>query len=200
MNLEEKFEYMATGKPYDDLDPRLVRLRARATTATNKLNDAGTAVKKEVLLRNLMGSVGKNPTIEPNFRCEFGRNIVIGDNFYANYDCVMLDGAPIKIGNNVLLGPKVGLYTSNHLFDSIERRMGGCIAKPIHIEDDVWIAANVTILPGVRIGKGSIVGGGSVVTRDIPSCVIAAGNPCRVIRKITSEDKTKFNGNDFTDR
>ncbi|EHO52963.1 sugar O-acetyltransferase [Lentilactobacillus kisonensis] len=198
MDLNEKFTYMATGQPYDDLDPKLVALRAQATATTQQLNAEVDPNKRVLLFAKLVGKVGSDPMIEPNFRCEFGRNIQVGDYFYANYDCVMLDGAPITIGTHVLLGPKVGLYTSNHLFDPTERQTGGCIAKPITVGDNVWIAANVTVLPGVKIGNNSIIGGGSVVTRDIPANVIAAGNPCRVLRKITAADRTGFDGHDLS--
>lgn len=198
MNTDEKFAYMATGQPYDDLDPKLVALREKATQTTQKLNNATTTDSRAHLFSELVGSTGNKPTVEPNFRCEFGRNISVGKDFYANYDCVMLDAAPITIGNHVLFGPKVGLYTSNHLFDAIERQTGGCVAKPIRIGNDVWLAANVTVLPGVTIGNNTIIGAGSVVTHDIPNNVIAAGNPCRVLRQITDGDRTEFNGTDFS--
>ncbi len=146
-----------------------------------------------------MGSAGQQPFVNPNFRVEFGRNIHVGDQFYANYDCVMLDGAPITIGDHVLFGPKVGLYTSNHLFDATERQNGGCIAKPITIGDRCWLAANVTVLPGVTIRDKTIVGAGSVVTHDLPSNVLAAGNPCQVLRPITAVDRTGFTGMSFTE-
>lgn len=198
MNLEEKFTYMATGQPYDDLDPKLMKVPENATMMTQQLNAITDPQKRNVLFTQLIGHAGKAPYVEPNFRCEFGRNIRVGDHFYANYDCVMLDGAPINIGAHVLLGPKVGLYTSNHLFDPIERRTGGCTAQPISIGDDVWLAANVTVLPGVSIGSNVIIGAGSVITSDIPSNVIAVGNPCHVLREITAEDRTGFNGRDFS--
>lgn len=197
MNLAEKFKYMATGKPYDDVAPELDDLRDQATEKTTRINNENNKIKKEKLIRQLFGSVGKKPFLNPNFRCEFGRNIHVGDNFYANYDCVILDGAPVNIGNSVLFGPKVGLYTSNHLFDPNERELGGCIAKPITIGNRTWLAANVTVLPGVTIGNDVIIGAGSVVTHDIPDGVIAAGNPCKVIREITDADKTGFVGKDF---
>ena len=111
----------------------------------------------------------------------------------------MLDGAPITIGDHVLFGPKVGLYTSNHLFDATERQNGGCIAKPITIGDRCWLAAKVSVLPGVTIGDNTIVGAGSVVTHDLPSNVLAAGNPCRVLRPITAADRTEFTGMRFTE-
>lgn len=179
MNLDEKFAYMATGQPYRDTDDELTALRDQATLTTNAVNATADLATKETLLRQLVGSAGKRPFVNPNFRVEFGRNIHLGDDFYANYDCVMLDGAPITIGDHVLLGPKVGLYTSNHLFDATERVNGGCIAKPI------------------TIGDHTIIGGGSVVTHDIPANVIAAGNPCQVIRPITAADKTGYTGKQF---
>ncbi|WP_334332720.1 sugar O-acetyltransferase [Companilactobacillus sp. HBUAS59544] len=197
MNLAEKFKYMATGKPYDDVDDILESLRDQSTEMTNQINNENNKIKKEKLIHQLFGSVGQKPFLNPNFRCEFGRNIHVGDNFYANYDCVILDGAPVNIGNSVLFGPKVGLYTSNHLFDPNEREIGGCIAKPITIGNRTWLAANVTVLPGVTIGNDVIIGAGSVVTHDIPDRVIAAGNPCKVIREITDDDKTGFVGKDF---
>lgn len=197
MNLAEKYSYMATGKPYDDLDPILIDRRNRATELTNALNAAPKAEQRAQLFQELIGSAGNDPDVNPNFRCEFGDNIHVGDHFYANYDCVMLDGAPITIGDNVLFGPKVGLYTSNHLFDATERKLGGCIAKPITVGNRCWLAANVTVLPGVTIGDDTVIGAGSVVTHDIPANVIVAGNPCQVLRPITAADKTGFVGKDF---
>ena len=197
MNLDEKFAYMATGQTYNDLDPILVSARKQSTKLTTVINDEQDMAKKETLIRNLFGSAGIAPDLNPNFRCEFGRNIHVGDYFYANYDTVILDGAKVTIGDRVLFGPKVGLYTSNHSFDARERELGGCIAKPITIGNRCWLAANVTVLPGVTIGDDVIIGAGSVVTHDIPSNVIAVGNPCHVLREITAADKTDFNGQDF---
>lgn len=197
MNLDEKFAYMATGQTYNDLDPILVSARKESTKLTTAINNEQDMAKKEVLIRNLFDSAGMAPDLNPNFRCEFGRNIHVGDYFYANYDTVILDGAKVTIGDRVLFGPKVGLYTSNHSFDARERELGGCIAKPISIGNRCWLAANVTVLPGVTIGDDVIIGAGSVVTHDIPSNVIAVGNPCHVLREITEADKIGFNGQDF---
>lgn len=197
MNLDEKFAYMATGQTYNDLDPILVSARKQSTKLTTAINNEQDMAKKETLIRNLFGSAGIAPDLNPNFRCEFGRNIHVGNYFYANYDTVILDGAKVTIGDRVLFGPKVGLYTSNHSFDACERELGGCIAKPITIGNRCWLAANVTVLPGVTIGDDVIIGAGSVVTHDIPSNVIAVGNPCHVLREITAADKTDFNGQDF---
>ena len=197
MDLDEKFANMATGKTYNDLDPILVAARDRSTVLTNEINAENDKEHKEQLIRHLFGSAGVAPDLNPNFRCEFGRNIHVGDYFYANYDAVILDGAKVTIGNRVLFGPKVGLYTSNHSFDAREREIGGCIAKPITIGNRCWLAANVTVLPGVTIGDDVIIGAGSVVTHDIPSNVIAVGNPCHVLREITQAVKTGFTGQDL---
>ena len=194
MNLTEQFAHMATDAMYDDLTPELIAARAETVQAIDVYNRSygRPAEEREALLRRIVGSMGREVSLEPTFRCEFGRNIHFGSHFYANFDCVMLDGAPISIGDNVLLGPKVGLYTSNHALDPRERADGACRARPITIGDDVWIGGNVTVLPGVTIGSGSVVGGGSVVTRSIPSGVIAAGNPARVIRDVTEADRTNY--------
>lgn len=133
--------------------------------------------------------MGENVNFEPDFRCEFGSNIFIGNNFFANFDCVILDCNRIVIGNNVLFGPSVGLYAGNHATHPEDRVAGGCYSKPITIGDNVWVGAGVHIMGGVTIGRNSIIGAGSVVTKDIPENVIAAGVPCRMIREITEEDR-----------
>lgn len=194
MNLEEQKKMMLAGQIYDDLTEELIEARKNAVIKTNEFNASfGKPMEERILLlKGLLKSVGNNVHFEPGFRCEFGFNIVIGDNFYANFDCVMLDGGRIEIGNNVLLGPRVGMYTSNHAFDAWERQNGACVAKPITIGNNVWIGGGVTINQGVTIGDNSIIGSGSVVTKSIPANVIAAGVPCRVIRAITEEDKSGY--------
>ena len=187
---------MAKEKLYNDLDPLLVSARQQSTKKTQAINSA-SGDKKVQLFKELVGSCGKDPLVNPNFRCEFGRNIHIGNNFHANYDCTMLGGAKIIIGDHVLFTPKVGLYTSNHLLNSRERILGGCIAKPISVGDNCWLGANVSVLPGVNIGNGVVIGAGSVVTHNIPDNVVAVGNPCKILHKITSADKTGFSGKDF---
>jgi len=188
------FAHMRTGQMYNDLAPELLAARARAVLLTNEYNASFSqpAAEREALLRRLLGSVGTRVHFEPTFRCEFGRNIHIGDRFYANFDCVMLDGGGIHIGNDVLLGPRVGIYTSNHAIDAAERAAGGCIGKPVRIGNRVWVGAGTHVNPGVQIGDDSIIGSGSVLTSDIPAGVIAAGVPCRVLRPITDADRTGF--------
>ena len=145
--------------------------------------------ERERLIRELFMHVGKNPIINKPFHCDYGCHISIGDNFYANYDCIFLDVNTITIGNNVFLAPRVCLYTAGHPIDKDVRNELLEYGKPIVIGDDVWIGGNTVVNPGVTIGSNVVIGSGSVVTRNIPDGVVAAGNPCRVIRKITKEDK-----------
>ncbi|GAN71709.1 sugar O-acetyltransferase [Acetobacter syzygii] len=194
MTLAEQMAHMRTGAMYNDLTPELVQARQNAVLLTNRYNASfgRPQPERERILRELLGHIGQGVHFEPTLRCEFGRNITIGHNFYANFDCVLLDAGGIEIGDDVLFGPRVGLYTANHALDPQERAMGGCHARPIHIGNRVWVGAGVHINPGVRIGEGSIIGAGSVVTRDVPAGVVAAGVPCRVIRPLTAEDRTGF--------
>ena len=192
MTLAEQRELIRSGQMYNDLTDELVQARERTVLLTNEYNAAfgRPAAERERILAALLGSIGRGVHFEPTFRCEFGVNIVIGDNFYANFDCVMLDGGGITIGDNVLFGPRVGIYTSNHAIDAGERVAGACLAKPVVIGSNSWIGGGVTINPGVTIGENTVIGSGSVVTRSVPSNVIAAGVPCAVLRPITDADKT----------
>ena len=194
MTLEERIRRMVSGEMYNDISPELLPLRRRAVLLAKEYNEAygKSQEEREAILRRLMKSVGSGVHLEPTFRCEFGMNITLGDNFFANYDCVMLDCSEIVIGNNVLFGPRVGVYTANHAADPRERANGACYTKPVHIGNNVWIGAGAHINPGVTIGDNSIIGSGSVVTKDISANVIAAGVPCRVIREITEADKTGY--------
>lgn len=144
--------------------------------------------KRNSIIKRLFGKTGKNFCIEPYFFCDYGYNIEIGDNFYMNVNCVILDGAKVTFGNNVFIAPGCGFYTAGHPFDIEQRNKGLEYAYPIKIGNNVWIGAQVCVLPGVTIGNGAVIGAGSVVTKDIPSNVVAAGNPCRVIREIEVEE------------
>ena len=194
MNLEEQKKFILSGQMYNDLTDELVAARENTVFLTNEYNASfgKKAEVREAILKKLLKSVGKGVHFEPNFRCEFGYNISIGNNFYANFDCIMLDGGGIEIGDNVLFGPRVGIYTSNHATDAWERVHGACYAKPVKIGNNVWIGAGVHINQGVTIGDNTIIGSGSVVTKNIPSNVVAAGVPCKVIREITEADKTEY--------
>ena len=193
-DLETQFAHIRSGRMYNDLSAELIAARQSAVLLSNEYNQSfgQPGGEREAILKRLLGTVGQGVHFEPTFRCEFGRNIHIGDNFYANFDCVMLDGGGIYIGDHVLLAPRVGIYTSNHAIDPLERAAGGCFAKPVRIGHRVWIGAGVHINPGVTIGEGAIIGSGSVVTADIPPMVIAAGVPCKVLRAISEKDKTGF--------
>lgn len=194
MNLEEQTAVALSGKMYNDLTPELIKAREKTVFLTNEYNASfgKPTEEREAILRKLLKSIGTGVHFEPTFRCEFGYNISIGDHFYANFDCIMLDGGGIEIGSNVLFGPRVGIYTSNHATDAWERMNGACYAKPVKIGNNVWIGAGVNINQGVTIGDNTIIGSGSVVTKDIPANVIAAGIPCKVIREITEADKTGY--------
>ncbi len=133
--------------------------------------------------------MGENCVINPQFRCDYGCYIQVGENFYANYNCVILDCAPVTFGDNVFIAPNCGFYTAGHPVDYPTRNALLEFAKPITVGDNVWIGGNVVVLPGVTIGSGSVIGAGSVVSRDIPENVVAVGNPCRPIRSIDQEDR-----------
>ncbi len=188
------WEKMQAGEIYNDFAADLFDRRVEAKKlfrAYNRLED-DEVDKRNDIMRRLFKSVGRNVWIEPDFRCEFGKNISIGNDVYINFGCVILDCGQVRIGDNTLIGPNVGLFSGNHTTDAKERAAGGLIPKPITIGARVWLCGNVTVVPGVTIGDDTIIGAGSVVTKDIPSGVIAAGNPCKVLRKITPEDKTGY--------
>ncbi len=157
----------------------------------NKLKPSALEERAE-FLKGILGKVGKNVNILPPFKCDYGYHIEIGDNFFANYNFIVLDGNYVRIGNNVWIAPNVGIYAAGHPFDREERINGLEYAFPVTIGDNVWIGGGVSIIGGVTIGKDSVIGAGSVVIRDIPEGVLAAGNPCRVIRRLTPEDKEKY--------
>ena len=132
----------------------------------------------------LLGKTGEHLTINHGFKCDYGTNITVGEHFYANYNLVVLDCAPVVFGDNVFIAPNCGFYAAGHPIDAPTRNSGLEFAKPITVGDNVWIGGNVTVLPGVTIGSGAVIGAGSVVTHDIPPNVVAVGNPCRPVRDI----------------
>lgn len=175
-------------------DEALMREQFHAKTlchAYNRLSPV-EAEQRAAILGQLFGAVGDGCRIEPTLFCDYGYNIRIGNSFYSNHNLVILDPAEVIIGDNVMFGPNCGLYTAGHPLD-VERRNAGLeYAFPIHIGDNVWLGGNVVVMPGVTIGENTVVGSGSVVTRDVPAGVVAVGNPCRVIRDITDADRESF--------
>lgn len=177
---------MLAGELYLAADPELVAERKRARRLTRRYNHSTEeeTVEREALLRELFGSVGTRTEIEPPFRCDYGSNIYAGDGLYMNFDCVVLDCAPVRLGSNVMCGPGVHIYAASHPLEAEERLKGVELALPVTIGNNVWIGGKTIIRPGVTIGDNTTIGAGSVVTRDIPPNVLAAGTPCRVIREL----------------
>lgn len=178
---------MLRGQRYRPDDPDLVTDRRACRRLVAAFNDTAPDDddRRRDLLGQLLGSFGAGSVIEPRFCCDYGKHISIGANCFINYDAVLLDCAPITIGDHVSIGPRAQLVTALHPIDDIDaRRAGWESAAPITIGDNAWLAAGVVVCPGVSIGADTVVGAGSVVTRDLPAGVLAAGNPCRVIRSL----------------
>ena len=155
--------------------------------------------RMEALLRQIFGSLGANPWVNAPFRCDYGYNISIGDNFICNYNCVMLDVAPIVIGDNVQIAPNVTISAAGHPVHPETRATQYEYGKSVHIGNDVWLGAGVIVNPGVSIGDGAVIGSGSVVTQDIPPMVVAAGAPCRVLRAITEDERYRYHKDELFD-
>lgn len=176
---------MLAGEMYDPLDPELVAARARARDLCQDLNttrEAETESRRRIV-RDLFGSGGDTVWMQPPFYCDYGTNIELGERVFFNFNCIVLDVCPVRIGEFTLFGPSVQIYTPLHPFNSDKRRREE-YGKPITIGSDVWVGGGAIILAGVTIGPRAVIGAGSVVTRDVPEAVFAAGNPCRVIRAI----------------
>ncbi|KAK9238614.1 trimeric LpxA-like protein [Lipomyces kononenkoae] len=188
----DDYERMISGMLYNSFVPELVTERLRARQKVTKYNaylpDDGTAEsiasERETMLRNIIGKVGKRAYIEPPFYVDYGCNISVGDDFYANFNATILDCSLVTIGDRVMFGPGVNLLSATHETSLESRRAGIEYAKPITIGSDCWIGGNVTVLPGVTIGEGCTIGAGSVVTKDIPPFSVAVGSPARVIKKV----------------
>jgi maltose O-acetyltransferase len=183
--MKSELEKMLAAELYDAGDDQLLAMRVKARNWLHEYNQ--TAYDKplrEKLLRQLLGKIGKNPDIQAPFFCDYGCHIEVGDNFFANFNCVFLDCNYIKMGNNVFLGPAVQVYAAHHPVVAAERIKGPELATPISVGDNVWIGGGAILCAGISIGANSTIGAGSVVTKSIPGNVLAVGNPCRVIRKL----------------
>jgi maltose O-acetyltransferase len=178
---------MLRGELYLASAPELTAARARARDLWQRLNalPAGAGEERAALLRELLGSVGPGATIEPPFYCDYGTQIHLGADVFVNFNCVLLDPAPIHIGDQTMLAPNVQLLTADHPRDAETRVAGRELARPIAIGPRVWIGAGSIVCPGVSIGADTTIGAGSVVVRNVPPGVVAAGNPCRVVRQLT---------------
>jgi len=177
---------MLAGELYDPLDLELVRARDRARDLCQDLNATREAQHEERrrILRELFGAGGDDVWMQPPFFCDYGSNIRLGKKCFFNFNCVVLDVCLVEIGDHTLFGPAVQIYTATHPLDAVLRRKQE-FGKPVAIGSDVWVGGGAIICPGVTIGSRSVIGAGSVVTRDVPAGVFAAGNPCRVVREIT---------------
>lgn len=173
--------------------PDIGSLLESTESKCHRLNHLSPDNKEErkALLRSILGSIGENFVIHSPFHCDFGFKIHIGDNFTSNYNFTVLDEAEVSIGNNVFIGPNVGIYTIAHALNATQRNEGIMTARKVTIGDNVWIGAGAIILPGVTIGRDCVVGAGSVVCHDITDGMLAVGNPCRPLRKINDNDRVE---------
>lgn len=196
-DFNKEWDKMLAGEIYEAGHSGFLKRLVETREKLRVFNDMQPSQMAEMqeLLRSLLGSCGKRFNFNQPFRCDYGCNVHIGENFFANFNLTILDEAEVRIGNNVLIGPNVSIYTACHPLDPDERNTWVEWAEGVTIGDNVWIGGSVTILPGVRIGNNSVIGAGSVVTRDIPDNVVAAGNPARVIRHIQPKTQDQSHDN-----
>lgn len=186
-------EKCAAGLLYDaNYDKELIHERIACKDLCLEYNQLknSDAENRDRLIREILGEAKEHICIEPNFWCDYGYNIKVGENFYANHNLTILDCAEVKFGDNVFIGPNCSFYTAGHPLDAKQRNEGLEYARPINIGDNVWLGGNVVVLPGVSIGNNAVIGAGSVVTKDIPDYAVAVGNPCRVIKKVEENLKS----------
>ena len=187
MPLKTEKEKMLAGETYNCLDPDLEAERQKTKELLRLYNLTEAVPERQTILQQLLGQIGQNSIIEPPFYCVYGQNIHIGDHVYLNYLCTILDCNEVHIGHHVMIGPVVQIYTVAHHLQAEARIQGWEVAKPIVIEDNVWLGGGAILLPGVRIGRNAVVGAGAVVTRSVPANTVVAGNPARVIREIEQQ-------------
>ena len=191
MNQKERMLKQLPYKPWlDGLEEERTEVKKLVYAYNNIM--PGEWDELDATLKKILGKTGENAYIEPPFRCDYGYNIEVGENFYANYNLVILDCGKVKIGDNAQIAPNVAIYTAAHPLHPQTRNTGYETGVDVTIGDNVWIGGNTCILPGVTIGDNVVIGAGSVVTRDIPDNVLAVGNPCRVVREITEADRDYY--------
>lgn len=191
--MKSEKDKMLAGELYNAYDEQLSKERKNTRLLIKQLNDSRDDQENErkLILNELIPNAGEGLIIQPPFYCDYGTNIEIGENVFFNFNCVVLDVMTVKIGSRTLFGPNVQIYTATHPLDYKERASGLEYAKPIKIGEDVWIGGSSVICPGVTIGNRTVIGAGSVITKDIPSDVFAAGNPCKIIRYLKEESQKK---------
>lgn len=182
------FQQMTSGERYDASHPQLIEELERIREKIWKFNNLRPSQKEEQreILKDILGGHGERFHFNQPFRCDYGSNIYIGENFFANFNLTILDEAEVRIGDNCFIGPNVSIYTACHPLDAASRNQLIEWSEPVTIGDNVWIGGGVTVVPGVRIGNNVVVGAGSTVTRDIPDNTVAAGNPARVIKTLSN--------------
>lgn len=194
MELEELLVKMQSSELYDPMSDELLELQLSYIAKNNIFNNTPYTLdglkQRSELMKNMFAEVGKGCYIEPPFRANWGgKHVHLGNNVYANFNLTLVDDNHIYIGDSTMIAPNVTIATATHPIDPALRKYGLQYNKPVHIGNNVWIGAGVLVLPGVTIGDNSIIGAGSVVNKDIPSNVVAVGNPCKVLREITQEDR-----------
>jgi len=179
-------EKMLAGARYDPTDPELVADRERARELTERFNRtaAGEADERREVLDSLFGSIEGSCHVEPPFRCDYGYNVSVGDGFYANFDCVILDVCEVDVGAGCLLGPGVHVYTATHPLDPEPRAAGVESGEPVTVGDNVWVGGRAVLNPGVTVGDDAVIASGAVVTEDVPAGVVVGGNPAAVVREL----------------
>lgn len=176
---------MIAGELYDPMDSELLEDREHAREVTRRFNRTDApVVEAQDRLRDLFGSAGEHLFVEPPFRCDYGYNIHVGDAFYANFDCVVLDVCPVEFGDDCMLGPGVHVYTATHPLDAEERVAGREYGKPVTVGDRVWVGGQAVINPGVSVGDDAVIASGAVVTEDVPDSAVVQGNPATVVKEL----------------
>jgi maltose O-acetyltransferase len=185
MILSTEYQKMLAGELYDAGDEQLLQMRIKVREQLHAYNQTKyDKIKRAGLLKDMLGKMGNNVDIQTPFFCDYGCHIEVGDNFFANFNCVLLDCNYIKMGNNVFLAPGVQIYAAHHPLAALERIKGPELATAVTIGNNVWIGGGAIICPGITIGDNTSIGAGSVVVKDIPAGVLAAGNPCKIIRQL----------------